>query len=373
MGGRVLLELTSAGVKHVGYVYALGGLLAEQRPSPGGIQNVAWLHSDPVTGNRRWTGMAGELLPGSTELDPLGVDAGPAQPPPGQPPGEPDRLGGGGDIMNPSNGCGIEQIPAPCGVVIGLLNTGRGAPCPDNLCGPRYIDGRWHTLTFDNEGLRYRRWVRDHPVNRPPNNDPGAIVINVKGQASGHWEYVNVKQETGSVIPLGNLSQNVADILFNQGCSDFISNLINVARQLTGVKPYSYSASELVRMVNRQDDGGYFFVNETGAGSGGGSAYGEIRYGDATAQIGAKAVRVGPVNAGIIRATQLDYALTAIHETVHLAGGGRYTDSVLATAAQILTNAPGFPSNVDPNDRFAVYKYGGYWNQQLREHCLSGR
>lgn len=196
LGGKIVTRLTSTGEKGLGYVYALGGILAEQRPYQGGVQNVAWLHSDPVTGNRRWTGLSGELLPGSTELDPLGVDAGLAEPPAGQPPGEPDRLGGGGDIMNPSSGCGIENIPAPCGMVIGLMNTGRAAPCPDNRCGPRYFDGRWHTLTFDNEGLRYQRWVRDHPVNRPNNNDPDAIVIDVTGQASGHLEYVNVPQNT---------------------------------------------------------------------------------------------------------------------------------------------------------------------------------
>jgi hypothetical protein len=55
---------------------------------------------------------------------------------------------------------------------------------------------------------------------------------------------------------------------------------------------------------------------------------------------------------------QVSYALTALHEILHLAGGGAspsdgsrgyYSDVVLARAAQILMDAPGYPGANDPN------------------------
>jgi hypothetical protein len=56
----------------------------------------------------------------------------------------------------------------------------------------------------------------------------------------------------------------------------FCSNLINVARQLTGKGPYTYDAKELAIAVARQDPG-------ANGGGGGGSAYGDIFSGQATA------------------------------------------------------------------------------------------
>ena len=52
------------------------------------------------------------------------------------------------------------------------------------------------------------------------------------------------------------------------------------------------------------------------------------------------------------------YALTALHEILHLAGGATtaydgsrvyYNDLVLAQAANILTGAPGYPVTYDPH------------------------
>lgn len=180
-------------------------------------------------------------------------------------------------------------------------------------------------------------------------------------------------QLPGQITPLGDLGRNIGNILSNPSCSDFISSLINAARILTDVEPYSYYAQEIVNEVGRQGmqgEGGYVFTDVTAPGAGGGQALGTISGGDATALIGPKALRVGTLSAGAIRASQIAYALTAIHETIHLAGSSkRYSDEVLARAAQIVTGAPGFPTGLTPGDINNVTKYGTYWDNQLKEFC----
>jgi hypothetical protein len=82
---------------------------------------------------------------------------------------------------------------------------------------------------------------------------------------------------------------------------------------------------------------------------------------------------------------QGSYALTALHEIIHLAGGGAsaydgsrayYMDVVLARAAKILTGAPGYPSGYNPNMPYwqitaeMTQVAGTYWNNQLKEYCM---
>jgi hypothetical protein len=81
---------------------------------------------------------------------------------------------------------------------------------------------------------------------------------------------------------------------------------------------------------------------------------------------------------------QVSYALTALHEILHLAGGGAsaydgsrgyYMDVVLADAARILTAAPGYPEGYNSNMPWwqitgsMTAAAGEYWDKQLREHC----
>ena len=81
---------------------------------------------------------------------------------------------------------------------------------------------------------------------------------------------------------------------------------------------------------------------------------------------------------------QVSYALTALHEILHLAGGaasvsdgsrGYYMDVVLARAAQIITGAPGYPDGYNSNMPWwqvtagMTAAAGDYWNTQLKEHC----
>jgi hypothetical protein len=76
---------------------------------------------------------------------------------------------------------------------------------------------------------------------------------------------------------------------------------------------------------------------------------------------------------------QISYALVALHEFIHLAGGADqygapiYNDYLLADAARILTGAPGYPSGPKPRTREEQDKLradtGNYWDRQLRAHC----
>jgi hypothetical protein len=154
-----------------------------------------------------------------------------------------------------------------------------------------------------------------------------------------------------------------------------------VARQLTGRTPYTYDGRELAVAVARQDDGGFHFDPGSGGGGGGGAASCDIFSGQADVGVALFNTAYGPFN---LEGVQVTYALTALHEIIHLAGGatsrydgGRayYNDFVLAQAAQILTGAPGYPGGLDPTKPWWQFtaqmrdSASSYWNTQLREHC----
>ena len=169
----------------------------------------------------------------------------------------------------------------------------------------------------------------------------------------------------GEMIPARNLLAEVDHLLDNNRCFTFISNLLNVARQLTGRRPYTYDAYKLARTIATQADGGISFY----PGEGGGDAGGDIFSGTAKAGIFLFSQGSGrnPVGA------QVSYALVALHEFIHLAGGANqygapiYSDYVLARAANIYTGAPGYPSGPAPRTREEQDKLrtetGNYWGR----------
>jgi len=178
-------------------------------------------------------------------------------------------------------------------------------------------------------------------------------------------------QNTAPIVPPGNVIQTMYNLLENSRCSNFISSLINTARQLTGITPISYSARDLIGIVASQPNGGYHFVPGYSNGSGGGEAGGSFAAGTAGADIGGQAYGHGFPRSFLLTA-QVDYALTGLHETIHLAGGGggTYTDKVLAQAVFAMFGNPNDdPSKVDASSRRAVYDYGGIWDKYLQDYC----
>jgi hypothetical protein len=168
-----------------------------------------------------------------------------------------------------------------------------------------------------------------------------------------------------------NLLPEVYHLLDNNRCFTFISNLLDVARQLTGKRPYTYDGYVLAKTIATQADGGISFF----PGQGGGDAAGDIFSG--TARVGIGLLPNGPNRDPV--GTQVSYALVALHEFIHVAAGanqfgaGIYSDYLLARAAKILTGAPGYPSRPAPRTREEQDKLrtdtGNYWDRQLREHC----
>lgn len=118
-------------------------------------------------------------------------------------------------------------------------------------------------------------------------------------------------------------------------------------------------------------DGGVIFNRD---GDGGGSTGGDIFSGTATVSIDLR--RDGPNISHV--GVQVYYALVALHEFIHMAGGATqfggpiYDDYRLADAARRLTGAPGYPSwqprNREEQDKLRS-ETGDYWDNQLWEHC----
>jgi RHS repeat-associated protein len=172
----------------------------------------------------------------------------------------------------------------------------------------------------------------------------------------------------GEVIPPGNVVQTMFNLLESERCENFIATLLNTARQLTGVNPMSYSVRDVINTIAADPDGGIIFSPGYSGGLGGGEAgYG---LGGPAIVIGGEGVAPGAPHAHTL-AVQVNYALTGLHEAIHLApGGGRsYNDRTLAQAVFVMFGDPkDDPSKVTPSRR-AVYDYGGIWDKYLREYC----
>jgi hypothetical protein len=199
--------------------------------------------------------------------------------------------------------------------------------------------------------------------------------------STGGWVLVT----TGEDIRPRNLLAHIFTLLDDNRCSTFVSNLIDTARQLTGKKPFTYDGKELAVAVANQPNGGFYISSGASGGGGGGSASGDIFSGEASVGFAMFNTAYGPRDpVGV----QYSYALVALHELIHLAGGGAsaydgghayYTDVVLARATQVLTDAPDYPVGNDPNMPVSqitakmTEDAGDYWHKQLKEHCTPQR
>jgi RHS repeat-associated protein len=383
LGGQVISELGSGGSFQRGYVYLGTQMLAIQKND-----QVSWVHQDPITKSQRLTNSSGTVT-SIVDLDPWG-----------------------GETARSSN-----QAFQPHR----FTTYERDANGGDEAMMRRYA-GKWHRFAqpdpfdgsydFSNpQSFNRYAYVQNDPVNfvDPLGLDPeieGGLGNSLAGLVVPHWsvtvgdggdggEMVEPihpyrpmiepglnpqKNASGQDIPVRRLLDNVFQLLDDNRCSNFVSDLINVARQLTGKKPYTYDVKELAVAVARQADGGFIFRSGANGGGGGGSAYGDIFSGQATVEI----VMFNTAHTGP-RDYQGGYALAALHELIHLAGGAAsaydgsrayYMDVVLARAAKILTGAPGYPGGHDanvPNSQITAAMTsaaGTYWNDQLKEHCM---
>jgi hypothetical protein len=369
--GQAVSEVSAQGAKERSFVFDGGNVMAVQLVGLDSSQYVFWKHYDASGASYRSTNSAGESTE-AAEIDPLGANAGTTKPftwPPPTGPGKLEPYYNIPDLNSAFGGCVLDGIPVTCDV----LTSENSKRCENDQCRVfsrkqgRVVD--YHAYADGEEGYLPVGWLwtgTGFDAN-------GTILTFVDG--------IPQKPASGEDILPKNLLANIFHLLDDNRCSTFVSNLINVARQLTGKKPYTYDGKELASAVLSQENGGFIFRSGANGGGGAGSAYGDIFSGQATAEIIMFNTAYGPRDpVGV----QVSYALTALHEILHLAGGGAsisdgsrayYMDVVLARAAQILTAAPGYPETYNPNMPFwqitagMTEAAGDYWNKELRGHC----
>lgn len=127
LGGQVVAEVDSTGLKRRGMVYLGGTLLAEQRAdiAPGA---VTWRHEDAGRGSYVEADAGRQAV--RRELDPLGADVGTS---------DPYEVFGGsygrvmadeplyqqrGNPFDPAGGCGRDGVAVPCGYAMEEVNRG---------------------------------------------------------------------------------------------------------------------------------------------------------------------------------------------------------------------------------------------------------
>jgi YD repeat-containing protein len=378
LDGEVLTRLNQSGNKKITHVPAEGLLFATQRADPSGSFVLMTMRNPFGTSE-------------STQAvyDPLGnyipfQAHGNPQPPPGS--FSSASLGGlAGNLANPYGsavGCMMDGLPTNCNRVQQAINRGEAKKLIINGRGqnPNVVLTNMGWFLVE-QPVTPRRRIRPRlgwdklnaPHPSPGNPDPFNVGSNEGSLKMGFRLVALEPQATESWVPARNLLPEVFHLLDNNRCFTFISNLLNVARQLTGRRPYSYDAYELaVTIATRQPEGGVRF---TPGGDGGGSAGGDIFSGSALAGIALR--RDGPKISHV--GVQVYYALVALHEFIHLAGGvdkigtSVYNDYVLARAVNIYTGAPGYPSGPPPTNRAEQEKLrdemDDYWDNQLWEHC----
>lgn len=171
----------------------------------------------------------------------------------------------------------------------------------------------------------------------------GEDVVGITTDLVAVWHYTpdwaasllarSLLDEGGSDIPLGDVCQNIANILAHPGCSEFIAQLLTEAGRITGVAPYTTSAPELMDRIagmprteiNGVIFGGLVFLHNGGVG--GGMAVGDIPHRNATAYVfGVRSLTPQNLTQHAIMDNQIVYAERFIHEAIHIAAGWLVVD-----------------------------------------------
>jgi hypothetical protein len=383
--GSVISEYKGDGTWSKTHVYAGDERLGQQTTAPSGTPQSILENSDPITGDGIKHLSNGSYF-GMTTLDAGGIDVGVSDPFP--PDGSGTENGGAGEFtktvpfITPIEGggatCILDGLEIPCS----RLSSESSVQCANNDCNA--------TITFvgRSRGQVLATWVVPAPQGwdaaydgtyvfndgwpwRRKGGEPNPSARRNGGQFFNHVQ-LRTPQNSASYVAQ-NLVQNVFKLLNNDRCYNFISNLLDIGRMLSGKKPITYDAYELTRLVaNRQSSEAGIIVDY---GKGGGEVSGDIFSGSARVVVYLRPEPVNPVG------VQIYYALVALHEIIHTAGGADqfgapiYSDYLLARAANILTRAPGYPSWVprtkEEQDKLRT-DTGNYWDNQLWEHCNPG-
>jgi YD repeat-containing protein len=372
LNGEVISEVLPTGAKSHTYVHGGGGVLAIQTPDGSG-GTVAWQHYDPGQSSyvQTWNTSSSS---GLGELDPFGADAGRFKPLSWPPPSSAGKIEPyyGVPLLNSAmGGCNVDLVPKNCELAFDQWKKG-DQPISSSLAA---TSGGYRVVWVPN-------YVETGYV------DLERQIVTVVSTDEGHFEYdwdssmlaaKTVDLKGDGVIPVLDLLGNVSRLLSDPKCAKFITDLMSTAHEITGKEPYTNDPMKLARTIFYQPFGG---VKIYPGDHGGGVAYGDIFSGEATVKFTQFSLKHGPM-----KNVDTSYALLFMHEMVHVAGGGDsidhgsqiyYTDVVLAAASQLLTGAPGYPVDNDPNlprekiRAEMTTAAGNYWDRQLVEHCSQG-
>jgi hypothetical protein len=174
------------------------------------------------------------------------------------------------------------------------------------------------------------------------------------------------------IVPLGNLRKGLEDLLKGD-CGAFVQKLLDKANELYGKgQPHATSFWDAFSRI--QDAGGYRLVDVGHGGTVGGDLFiGEFvnlslpegaQAGPGTAYI----TPFGPLGRSArpaeVALAQARYVYTALHETLHLAKRGWYSDEDLARAGHEVagTTAP-------DHKKDEYLKWSGNFDTVLQRHC----
>lgn len=122
--GELISEISPQGAKERSFVYAAGSVIAIQDAVV--VSSVTWQHYDASRASYRTSDVQG-VLAGSSELDPVGANAGLFKPFTWTPPNSPGKLEpyyGVSELNSATRGCTMDGIPMECETALGLARHG---------------------------------------------------------------------------------------------------------------------------------------------------------------------------------------------------------------------------------------------------------
>ncbi len=394
----IIEELDSSGQKKVGYVYSPAGeLLAKQVTGQSGY--LAWKYGSPAD-TSEYEAQHNSSSVTRTELDPLGANVPLEYTPPPEVQNAGDlgagQVGGMFDsrwsnFFDVSSGCSAQGVAASCHDNASAMNN-------LGVMRPNLIQVTIN-ITYRNGDRRTMQFVTTSNVINSGFNHTftgGAAVA-----AAGAWNaglsggldnaligsifagfateaaqrrYAHAPQNTGiQIVPLGNLQKGLENILKGD-CGVFVQKLIDMANSLFGNgKPHATSFWDAFGRI--QDAGGYQLDN---VASNGGTVGGDLFFGEFSNPALPENPSAGP---GTVHMTpyrtigrsarpaeaalaQARYVYMALHETLHLAKLGHYSDEQLARAGHKVdgTTAPKY-------EKDDVLSWSGNFDTVLQKHC----
>jgi hypothetical protein len=184
--------------------------------------------------------------------------------------------------------------------------------------------------------------------------------------------------QNSQVIPIGDLKARIQARVNYGDCADYIKKLISkAAEQNPGNPAASTDAIDLYNRINSQPQGGFtgtrhLVVVDPATGLRypvSGSTEGSLATGNARIQI-SLVESYGTPNSFSLTHADITYGIAGLHEIIHQSGSqGYYTDYQLAVAAKALNGNVPWSPRTDNSINSIIYN-SGYWDSELKQHCV---